>query len=653
MNLSKLILIASCYLLTNTNIYGQYEFKDYTFSDEKIDIPESYASENEIVLVRNIKTELVSKDNTVLQFYLLHEKVLINSANAIERNNKVYVPFRTEEKLLVNKLRVIQKNGKIIELNKSDIKEETNQETGVKYQYYAVTGLEKGAIIEKLFILEELPEIKGATVVLQDIRPILSTHFELIFPKHLQFKTKSYNGLATMTETKEAYKGKSSLSVSAFNLTAIPNDEKYANEQAHTQSLRYKLESNLISNAKNLNNYREFSTNVFENLNAEPDKKMKKELDNFIKKIPTSDDLFTQIRHIEQYIKTNIAYNRYYNENVNFAAALKSKQANEVEMLKLYTAVLIHFNIEHQFVVTSNRFKKFFDKDFDTIEQLTDIIFYFPSLRQYLEPCTFEYRFPLFDFNFGNNYGLFIKSKEFGGVKMGIGEIKFIDIPDGEITHDYTDITIDLRNDLEIPEIHTTHKQGGYAAAGYQYIKDFVSAEQYQDITKNILENYTQKAEIKALKIENDGCEHIGLLPFILDVKFEGKDLIQKAGDNLLLNVGVLIGKQMELYQVENRVLPVELYYPHRYTRTIKILLPPGYTIKNPEAFEMHFETIINDKKVAHWHSKATINGAELIVNNTENYDIIDYPLSAFESYKKVVNAAADFNKIVVVISKM
>ncbi|HMU03340.1 MAG TPA: DUF3857 domain-containing protein [Saprospiraceae bacterium] len=652
MNLSKFILL-SFYLLITVNIFGQYEFKDYKFSDEKIEVPENYTSENEIVLLRNIKTELLTKENAVLQFYLLHEKILINSANAIERNNKVYIPFRTEEKLLVNKLRVIQNNGKIIELKTSDVKEETNEETGVKYQYYAVTGLEKGSIIEKLFILEELPEIKGATVVLQDSRPILSAHFELIYPKHLQFKTKSYNGLATMTEVKEAYKDKNSLSVSAFNLAAIPSDEKYANEKAHTKSLRYKLDSNLNSNAKNLNNYKEFATNVFENLNAELDSKMTKELDAFIKKIPASKDPFTQIRLIEQFIKTNIAYNRYYSENSNFTAALKSKQANEIEMLKLYTAVLKHFNIEHQFVVTSMRFKMFFDKDFDTIEQLTDIIFYFPTLKQYLEPCAFEYRFPLFNFNLGNNYGLFIKAKEFGGVIMGLGEIKFIDIPGGDITHDFTDITIDLTEDINNPEINTTHKQGGYAAAGLQYIKDFVSADQYQDIIKNISENYTQKAETKSIKIENDGCDNIGLLPFILNVTFEGKDLVQKAGDNLLLNVGVLIGKQMELYQVDNRVLPVELYYPHRYTRTIKVLLPPGYTIKNPEAFEMNYETIIDDKKVAHWHSAATLNGSELIVKNTENYDIIDCPLSAFESYKKVENAAADFNKIVVVISKM
>jgi hypothetical protein len=80
--------------------------------------------------------------------------------------------------------------------------------------------------------------------------------------------------------------------------------------------------------------------------------------------------------------------------------------------------------------------------------------------------------------------------------------------------------------------------------------------------------------------------------------------------------------------------------------------MPDGYTVTNPEVFDMHFETMIDGKQAAHWTSKATITGSELIVNNTENYDVLDFPLDVFESYKKVVNAAADFNKIVVVLAK-
>ena len=42
---------------------------------------------------------------------------------------------------------VILKNGKIITLDKKDIKEEVDEERGVKYNYFAINGLEKGAVI--------------------------------------------------------------------------------------------------------------------------------------------------------------------------------------------------------------------------------------------------------------------------------------------------------------------------------------------------------------------------------------------------------------------------------------------------------------------------------------------------------------------------
>ena len=129
-----------------------YQFKDYNFNDDKIEIPKEYENESEVILRKDIKVEFINQKNSAIQFFLLHEKIWINSDDAIERNNRVYIPFRTDEKLVTNKLRVILKNGKIIELNKKDIKEEIDEEKGLKYNYYAINGLEKGAIIEKLFI---------------------------------------------------------------------------------------------------------------------------------------------------------------------------------------------------------------------------------------------------------------------------------------------------------------------------------------------------------------------------------------------------------------------------------------------------------------------------------------------------------------------
>jgi hypothetical protein len=184
-----------------------------------------------------------------------------------------------------------------------------------------------------------------------------------------------------------------------------------------------------------------------------------------------------------------------------------------------------------------------------------------------------------------------------------------------------------------------------------QPVKDFYPAEQYQTILKNIAENYSVKTEYKKLTASNDGVENIGKKPFVLDLTFEGKELIQMAGDKYLFSIGQIIGRQMEFYQENKRVLPVEIDYPHFYTRKIKIILPQGATIQNLEKFNMDFKTNINNKTEAAFISNYNKKDNEIVVENTEYYNIINYPLSCFEDYKAVINAAADFNKIVVILS--
>src|SRR5690606_39971367 len=82
-------------------------------------IDPKFQKEEEIILERHIKSEFVFENDTASEYRLIHEKKLINSDNAIERNNKVYIPAGMNDNLIANKLRVILKNGKIIELKQS------------------------------------------------------------------------------------------------------------------------------------------------------------------------------------------------------------------------------------------------------------------------------------------------------------------------------------------------------------------------------------------------------------------------------------------------------------------------------------------------------------------------------------------------------
>lgn len=656
MKLTRTLFLLACLIFLNANqsFAQEYSFKNYSW-DEKpnLEIPENYKNLNEVILDRTEKIELTISGTVAKQFHMKHERIYINADDAIERNNKIYIPFNLDESVLLNKARVILKSGKIILLDKKDIKEEINEETQVKYNFFAVNGLEKGAIIEKVYILEEQLEIDGTTILMQDEYPIANLNFELIVPEHLVFKTKSYNGLSEVKIDSESTPKKLILSINEKSIAALDNDEKYSNWYANLKTFRYKLDENLISGAKNLYNFKEFATNFYDRSHPELDKKQLKAIDDFCKNIPKSNDLQEQIWNIENKVKKTIAYNRYLDASENLAEVLKIKQANQMDIIKLYFAIFNNFKIENNLVFSSNRFKNLFDKDFESYENLSEILFYFPSIKKYIAPTQIEFRIPLFPIYLGNNYGLFIKEKAFAGVNMGIGEIKFIEIPGTEITHDTMDITVDFTANIENPLITNNMTYGGYSALNFQPIKDFVSADEYKKILKNVSENYTAGAEYKTLTTANDGTDYIGKNTFHLDLSFEGKDLIQKAGESYLFSIGQTIGKQMELYQESKRTLPVEIDYPHSYSRKIKILLPKGTTVKNLEKFAMNYKTEIEGKTQAEFSSNYKQTDNEIIIENTEYYNIINYPKESFDQYKAVINAAADFNKIVLVVNKM
>lgn len=642
------------FLFFNKSFSQEFQIKDYTWDEKNTEysISKEQEQENEVVLERNLKVEILVENSLTRQYYVFHDKTLVNSNESIEKHNKIYLPYGENEKILVNKARVILKNGKIINIDSANIKEEKDEEKGITYNYFAVNGLEKGAIIEKLFIFEEYPDLNGKSIKMQDEFPIENINFELIYPKHLVFKTKSYNGLSEPTIDDTKYKDKNVLSVSAKNIPALLDNEVNSNWISNLKLIRYKLDQNLLSGAKNLYNFKSFSSNVYDNVNIELDKKNVKAIDDFSKNIPKSAALQEQIWNIENKIKKTITYNNYFDNKQDLAEVIKTKQANQTEIIKLYVSLFKKFEIENQLVFTSSRYRIPFDKDFESYENLNDILFYFPTINKYLTPTEIEYRIPLYPASIGNNNGLFIKSKEYSGVKMGIGEISRIELIDTKETLDIMNITVDFSKDIENPIITTKIEFGGYSNLNFQPLKDYVPAEQYQSILKDIAKNYSSDADFKDLKTENDGIDNLGKKPFILDVTYEGKDLIQKAGTSYLFSIGQTIGKQMELYQESKRKFPLEIDYPHAYKRKIKIILPNNVTVKNLEKFNMNFETEVNGKTEAAFKSQFTQDKNIITVDNTEFYNITNYPVEKFESYRNVINAAADFNKIVIILNQ-
>ena len=129
--------------------------------------------------------------------------------------------------------------------------------------------------------------------------------------------------------------------------------------------------------------------------------------------------------------------------------------------------------------------------------------------------------------------------------------------------------------------------------------------------------------------------------------------LMEKAGPKYLFKLGDVIGRQQEMYQDTKRELPVSVPFPHSENRSITINIPAGYKILNPDAIRIHQDDkAANGTATMGFDSDYKIDGDKLYVNIKEYYSALSYPVSYYETFRKVINASADFNKVVLVMVK-
>ncbi len=141
--------------------------------------------------------------------------------------------------------------------------------------------------------------------------------------------------------------------------------------------------------------------------------------------------------------------------------------------------------------------------------------------------------------------------------------------------------------------------------------------------------------------------------PFKIEGNVAVEGLIEKAGPRYLFKIGLIIGPQMEMYQEKKRKFPAENTYNHSYKRTITFNIPAGYKIANLKDLNMDVVAKKGTERTMEFTSSYTLSGNQLIVKVNEFYNQISIPLSEFEAFRSVINAAADFNKITLILKKI
>jgi len=636
------------------------DLKNYNWEEEAnlLQVPEKHKEADEVILKDKTIIDFQYDDqNSLEEYYVSHTIKFVNSDASIDENNKIYLPFSPSVEVIDQKARVITPDGEVINMQEGDIKEATKEER--TFRYFALKGLVKGAQVESFFKLRKLaPEYDGKIEVLQEEVPKYNTEFDIIAPENLILISKSYNDLPNLekVEIEDSIENKFFHLSQTWDYLKPLKEEENAYRLPHTKKIIYKIDKNLLSPRTDIVSYDKIAKGLYENVDIVPDKKLSKTIQKFLKTAKlnkASKSPGKSLVALENYLKQNFSVIEQNDvELQDIPTILKNKVASKIGMMKLYCAVLNYLNINHQIVLVNNRDRHKFDKDFEAYNFLVNYLLYFPDIDQYLAPSSPFHKLGVVPYLWTNTYALFIEPVKLGNFKTAKSNIKFIEPLSSFDSSDEMFVEVSSSDGFKNLDINYNKTATGYYAQIWQPLYDFVDEEQRKELDESQVKFLTEDLEITNIETENEGMTDFGVKPFKFKSTFKTKAFMERAGEKILFKIGELIGPQVEMYQVGERKLPVESPFNRRYYRELKLNVPEGFTVKNLE--ELEFDEVYEEKGevVAKFVSNYTFEDNTVKVMIEETYDKIDWSVDLFEEYRRIINAAADFNKVVLYLEK-
>ena len=222
-----------------------------------------------------------------------------------------------------------------------------------------------------------------------------------------------------------------------------------------------------------------------------------------------------------------------------------------------------------------------------------------------------------------------------------------------ELNYHNHDVSVQLNADIDTALIQTKQTFAGHNALPYLPIFILLDADKQKESSKQIMAINGKEEPMDHFTVQNNSFATISLRkPLILEATIHSSSFIEKAGNKYLLKIGELIGPQSEMYQEKQRQFDLEIPNPHQYTRTITMTIPDNYKVSNVDKLNMNVNSDYNGKEACKFISSYKLTGQQLEVKVFEIYRNSFTPITEYESYRKVINAAADFNKIVIVLEK-
>ncbi len=301
-----------------------------------------------------------------------------------------------------------------------------------------------------------------------------------------------------------------------------------------------------------------------------------------------------------------------------------------------------------------NRAQSRLDPLFANPTDITDLLFYFKNVDRYVDPgATYKRAGAAPDFIAGST-GIFCNYQINGNsVKVTDVSNQYIQPLSVTLNNQGVTATVRFKGETISPEVSQETFWQGYRGATNRAFYNGVADDRKAEFLKSVVQSDIEKSEVIKQDVEGQDINLSSDPAAYFKVKsvYTASSLMEQAGGDYLFSVGKLIGRQNNLYQETTRQLDIEFPTISNYNHVITIEIPSQYIISGLEALKISNSLKNGAEEVMGFHSDYALEGNKIIIKVNEVYKVLNLPKERYEEFRKVVNSAADFNKVVLVLT--
>jgi len=647
-----ILLTATILLMTTALVYSQEDQSSLLWAESPayITVDNGQGAENSIGINIDVKVEYVYSSTGELQMiHTLHRRIRLLSDEAINTFNTLSVSMSDVVEIIELKARVIKPDERIVEFNKDNIREIIDPDSRDSYKIFAIDGIEKGDDLEYL-IIRRMNGSNFGREYLQFEFPVLNASFELSSPENLVYAAKASNGFPQPVAGKTA-DGRNTLDCDTSNLEGL-RSESYFYQNAARSRIDYKLEFNYSRGKSNLLRWSDAAQRIYGLMYGGIDPKA---VQKWLKTIDihkgSPKDMAARV---EDYVKSNVRIDEADRPEYADLEFIRTRKVTDIMgAVRLYANLFRELDIKHEIVLTSERDDVKFDPEFQSWNYLKKYLIYLPDVDLYIDPEVDTYRIGCVTGELTATYGLFASLVKIGDFESGTGKIKYIE--PAPYKANYDNMFIEISTDPESGEVrlHSTRGMKGLSGGYIGRIYKNLDEQRKPELLKSVMESKASNPDYSVLKVlQSSEVDFLKDAEFLIYSDFTTASLIETAGDKLLMNFGEIIGPQVELYNEENRERSAESDFNRWYYRRLVFRVPDGYKILNPEAADLSVSGKSEGEVVFSFVSTHAYSGDMYTVDIDEYYKKIFIEPGEFNGFRDVVNAAANFNKVVLILEK-